>query len=342
MKRKIAINGFGRIGRAVFKIISQNYPDLEVVAINDLTDPRTLLHLLKHDSVYGEYVENIYLNRGENFETEKRGEKKEIKLLSEKDPSLLPWKDLGVEVVLECTGLFRVYEEAEKHLQAGAKKVIISAPSKSPDRINSYVLGVNEENYDNDRDLIVDMGSCTTNCIAPVLKVISDKFGLEKAGFNTVHSYTANQNLQDGPHKDLRRARAAGVNIIPTTTGAAKAVGRVIPEIEGKVEGIAMRVPTVAVSVVDVSCILQKSATSEEINESFREAARGKMKQSLRVEKEPLVSSDFIGSPYASIVDDRMTTASDNFVRVIAWYDNEWGYSRKLADFAKFVCEKLQ
>lgn len=340
MKKRIAINGFGRIGRAVFKIILSEHPKLEVVAVNDLTDLDTIVHLLKYDSVYGRYEEKVSIKEGALEIGEGEGLRK-ISFLSEKEPSLLPWEDLSVDVVLECTGLFTEFEKARKHLDAGAKKVIISAPSKSPENIDSFVLGVNEETYDNEKNHVVDMGSCTTNCIAPVLKILEDKFGLEKANFNTVHSYTADQNLQDGPHKDLRRARAAAINIIPTTTGAAKAVSRVVPELEGKVEGVAMRVPTSTVSVVDVSCLLKNSAEREEINDALKEASGGRMNGVLHVEEDPLVSTDYIKSPYASIVDAQMTGVNDNFARVIAWYDNEWGYSHRLADFAKYVGNKL-
>jgi len=341
MKKRIAINGFGRIGRAVFKIIFEKHPELEVVAVNDLTDPHTLLHLLKYDSVYGRYDKEVVIGEENTLEIKSGESKQSVKLFAEKDPEKLPWEEYGVDIVIECTGLFRKAEDAKKHLRAGAKKVIISAPSKTPEEVNSFVLGVNEDKYSESTDSVVDMGSCTTNCITPVLKVLNDTFGIEKANFSTVHSYTANQNLQDGPHKDLRRARAAGVNIIPTTTGAAEAVGRVVPELEGKIEGIAMRIPTVAVSVVDVSCLLRSSPEKEEINDALRSASKDRMSGVLYVEEDPLVSTDYIKSPYASIVDAQMTGINGNFAKLMAWYDNERGYSAKLADFTKFISEKI-
>lgn len=334
---KIAINGFGRIGRPTFRRIIENHPDLEVVAINDLTDPKTLAHLLKHDSVYGTYekevkaTENSIIVNGKGF-----------RILAEKDPAKLPWKDLKVDVVLECTGRFRDFEGAKKHLEAGAKKVIISAPSKSPDKIPSFVLGVNEKKFDIDKYDIFDMGSCTTNCLAPVAKVLNDNFRILKGFMTTVHSYTNDQRILDLPHKDLRRARAAALNIIPTTTGAAKAIGKVMPELEGKLDGIALRVPTPTVSIVDLVCQVEKETSVEEVNEAFRRAAKTeKLKGILRVEEEPLVSADFKGDTFSAIVDSQMTRVKDNLVKVLAWYDNEYGYSCRLAEFAEFVGKRL-
>jgi len=322
---KVAINGFGRIGRQAFRNILDNHPQLKVVAINDLTDAKTLQHLLKHDSLYGAYDKGIG---------------SDVKLLSEKDPENLPWKELGVEVVLECTGFFTEYEGASKHLKAGAKRVIISAPSKSKE-IPTYVLGVNAEKYDPKKDVIVSMASCTTNCLAPIVKVLSDNLGIVKGFMTTCHSYTNDQRILDLPHNDLRRARAAAINIIPTSTGAASAIGKVVPEVEGKLDGISLRVPTPTVSIIDLVCEVKKKTTIEEINELFTKAAGAKpMKGILAVEDEPLVSSDFKCSSYSSIVDLPLTMVKDDMVKVIAWYDNEWGYSTRLAEFAEFVGKK--
>lgn len=328
---KVAINGFGRIGRAAFKnIISDEYPDLELVAINDLADPKTLTHLLQNDTVYGK------------FEVSRKGSElqangKSVKILSEKTPENLPWKEMGVDVVLECTGVFRKYEDAKKHIIAGAKKVIISAPSKDPEKVPSFVLGVNEEKYNG--ETVVDMGSCTTNALAPVVKVLNDNFGIKEGLMTTVHSYTVSQNLLDGPgQKDLRRCRAAAENIVPTTTGAAKAISKVIPEMEGKLDGMAMRVPTPTGSVVDLVATLNEDATEEEINEAFRKAAGSeKMKKVFDVAEDPLVSRDYIQNPYSSIVDAEMTRKRGDSVKVISWYDNEWAYAKRLVDFAEYI-----
>jgi glyceraldehyde 3-phosphate dehydrogenase len=302
-----------------------NHPQLKVVAINDLTDAKTLQHLLKHDSLYGVYEKGIG---------------SDVKLLSEKDPENLPWKELGVDIVLECTGFFTEIEEASKHLKAGAKRVIISAPSKSKE-IPTYVLGVNAEKYDSKKDVIVSMASCTTNCLAPIVKVLSDNLGIVKGFMTTCHSYTNDQRILDLPHNDLRRARAAAINIIPTSTGAASAIGKVVPEVEGKLDGISLRVPTPTVSIIDLVCEVEKKTSIEEVNKLFTKAAGTKpMKGILAVEDEPLVSSDFKGSSYSSIVDLPLTMVKDNMVKVIAWYDNEWGYSTRLAEFAEFVGKK--
>ncbi len=342
MPSRIAINGFGRIGRAVFKNIIRNYSDeMEIVAINDLTDSETLVHLLRYDSVYGMYEEELLMDDGFLLVGE-RGEDSKIKLFSEKDPLGLPWEDLDIDIVLECTGLFTDHEGAKKHLDAGAKKVIISAPSKDPEKVPSFVMGVNEKSYDSGSDDIVDMGSCTTNCLAPILKIIHDNFGVERGMMTTIHSYTANQNLLDGPHKDKRRARAAAENIIPTTTGAARAIGRVLPELEGKVEGMAIRVPTPTVSVIDLVCRLKESVTEEDLKNIFKgESEKEGLRGILGVEDAPLVSSDYIGSNFSSVVDSELVSSNEKMAKIFAWYDNEWGYSARLADFAYYISKEL-
>jgi len=331
---KIAINGFGRIGRQAFKIIEEGDNDLEIVAINDLTDTKTLAHLLKYDSNYGQYGKGIFA--GENSITVG---KKKFKILTEKNPENLPWKSLGVDIVLECTGLFTDNESAKKHIKAGAKKVIISAPGKN---MPGFILGVNADTFDADKVDVMDMGSCTTNCLAPIAKVLNDEFGIVKGFMTTVHSYTNDQKILDLPHKDLRRARAAALNIIPTSTGAAKSIGKMIPELNDKLDGIAMRVPTPVVSVLDLIVEIKKSTTKEEVNLAFKKAAASKnFKGILRVEDEPLVSMDFKGDTHSAIVDLEETMVKDNLVKVVGWYDNEWGYSCRLAEFAEFVGKKL-
>ena len=331
---RVAINGFGRIGRPTFRRILDNHPNLEVVAINDLTDPKTLAHLLKYDSIYGIYQKEV--NFAENFLVV---EGKEFRILAEKDPANLPWEELKVDIVLECTGFFASFEKAKAHLEAGAKKVIISAPAEGTP---SFVLGVNEEKYNPKQDDIVDMGSCTTNCLAPVAKVLHQNFKILRGFMTTVHSYTNDQRILDLPHKDLRRARAAALNIIPTTTGAAKAIGKVIPELEGKLDGMAMRVPTPTVSILDLICQVKRETTKKEVNKVFREAAQSpELKGILRVEENPLVSNDFKGDSYSAIVDALSTMANNNLVKVVAWYDNEWAYACRLAEFAEFVGKKI-
>lgn len=338
---KIAINGFGRIGRAVFRNLVSKHPETKIVAINDLTDPQTLCHLLRYDSVYGVYNKRVKCEPGAlllNGTVKEEG----IKILSERNPAELPWKEMGIDVVLECTGVFRKYEDAQKHLQAGAKKVIISAPAKDPDKISSFVLGVNEDKFDVKKHDVVDMASCTTNCLAPVVKVLHGEFEVLKGFMTTVHSYTNDQRLLDLPHKDLRRARAAALNIVPTTTGAAKAVEKVIPELQGRLDGIALRIPTPTVSVVDLVCELEKETTSQELNYVFKKASqKERMRGILGVEDAPLVSSDYIGNSFSAVVDSSFTRATGNVVKIIAWYDNEHGYGCRLADFAAFVGEKL-
>ena len=327
---KVAINGFGRIGRPTFRRILDNHPNLEVAAVNDLTEPEILAHLLKYDSIYGIYKKSVKFD-GET-----------VRIFAETDPSKLPWKKLGIDVVLECTGYFTDYEGAKKHLEAGAKKVIISAPSKNPEKISSYVLGINEEKFDSKKDEITDMGSCTTNCLAPVAKVLNENFGIVKGFMTTIHSYTNDQRILDLAHKDLRRARAAALNIIPTTTGAAKAIGRVMPELQGKLDGIAMRVPTPTVSILDLICEIKKKTAAEEVNLVFKKASQEKeLKGILGVEDAPLVSSDYIGNSFSAVVDTPLTMAQDNLVKIVAWYDNEWGYACRLADFAEYVGKKL-
>ena len=338
MPIKIAINGFGRIGRPVFRRILDNHPNLEVVAINDLTDTKTLAHLLKYDSVYGIYQKPVKFTEKELLlDGTREGER--VMVLAETDPSKLPWKKLGIDIVLECTGRFTDYEGAKKHLEAGAKKVIISAPGKGT---LSFILGVNEEKYDSKKDDVIDVGSCTTNCLAPVAKVLNDNFEIVKGFMSTIHSYTNDQKILDLAHKDLRRARAAALNIIPTTTGAAKAIGKVIPELKGKFDGIAFRVPTPTVSVLDLICEVKKKTTAEEVNYVFKKASQKKEFQGiLGIEDAPLVSSDYIGNSFSAIVDAPLTMAIDNLVKVVAWYDNEWGYACRLAEFAEFVGKRL-
>ncbi|MBI4709441.1 MAG: type I glyceraldehyde-3-phosphate dehydrogenase [Candidatus Portnoybacteria bacterium] len=326
---KIAINGFGRIGRPTFKRIINSHPDLEVVAINDLTDAETLAHLLKYDSLYGAYDREVKVE-GDSLVVSG----KKIKILAEKDPAKLPWKELGVDVVLECSGVFTEYMDAKKHLEAGAKKVIISAPSDSKE-IPTYLLGVNADKYQNEE--VISMGSCTTNCLAPVVKILNDALGIESGFMTTVHSYTNDQRILDLPHKDLRRARAAAQNIIPTTTGAAKTVAKTIPELIGKLDGLAMRVPTAVVSITDFVCLVKKAVSVEEINELFKDKAKSELKEILDVSEEKLVSMDYKGNSYSSIVDLPLTMVKDNLVKVIAWYDNEWAYGCRLAEMAEFI-----
>lgn len=341
MSTKIAINGFGRIGRLVFRQILDNHSNLEVVAINDLTDPKTLAHLLRYDSVYGIYKRQIKFTEKEVLINGTK-EGKAIKIFAENDPSKLPWKELDIDIVLECTGYFTDYQGAKKHLDAGAKRVIISAPSKNPEKINSFVLGVNEEKFDPKKDLISDMASCTTNCLAPIAKIINDNFGIVKGFMSTIHAYTNDQRILDLVHNDLRRARAAALNIIPTSTGAAKAIGRVIPELSGKLDGIAFRVPTPTVSVLDLICQVEKKTTAEELNYVFKKSSQEeKLKGILGIEDAPLVSSDYIGNSFSAIVDSSLTMVIDNIVKVVAWYDNEWAYSSRLADFADYVGKKF-
>lgn len=335
MPVKIAINGFGRIGRPAFRRIVENHPDLAVAAINDLTDTKTLAHLLKYDSVYGIYQKEVKYDKEHLIVDGKK-----FKVLAEKEPSKLPWQDLEVDVVLECTGFFTEYEEAEKHLKAGAKKVVISAPCRNPE-VPHFVLGVNEEEYDK-KDKIVSMGSCTTNCLAPVAKVLHENLEIESGLMTTVHSYTNDQRLLDSPHKDLRRARSANLSMIPTTTGAAIAVTKTIPDLVGKIDGIAVRVPTAIVSLIDFVAKVKKETDVKEVNQIFNKASQDqKLKRILAVEKESMVSIDFKGNPFSAVVDLSSTMVENgNLVKILAWYDNEWGYACRLAEFAEYIGRK--
>lgn len=328
---KIAINGFGRIGRAAFKIALEKN-NLEVAAINDLTDAGTLAHLLKYDTAYGKYEKSV-----RSAESKIIVEGQEFTVYAEPDPSKLPWKELEVNVVLECTGRFVKDGIATAHIEAGAKKVIISAPAKGKGNIPTFLLGVNEEKYSGEE--IISNASCTTNCVAPVTQIINSHFGIEKALMMTIHSYTADQNLQDGPHKDLRRARAAAQNIVPTTTGAAIATAKVIPDIKNLFDGMAVRVPTIVASLLDVTFLLKKDATVEEINKVLTEASKeDRFKGILKVTDEPIVSSDVIGDSYSGIVDLSFTkVAGGNLVKIIVWYDNEWGYANRLVELAEYI-----
>ncbi len=341
MSIKIAINGFGRIGRPTFRRILDNHPNLEVVAINDLTDTETLAHLLRYDSLYGIYKKSVKFTK-DALLVDGVYAGKQVKVVAESDPAKLPWKKMGIDVVLECTGRFTDFEGAKKHLKAGAKRVIISAPPKSPEKISSYILGVNEEKFNPKKNEIVDMGSCTTNCLAPVAKILNDNFKIVRGFMTTIHSYTNDQRILDLPHRDLRRARAAALNIIPTTTGAAKAISRVIPELQGKLDGIALRVPTPTVSILDLICEVEKKTTVEEVNYIFKKTSQKKeLKGILGIEDAPLVSSDYKGNSFSAIVDAPLTMVNENLVKVVAWYDNEWGYACRLAEFAEYVGKKL-
>ncbi len=331
MAVKVAINGFGRIGRCALRAAWQKGLDVDFVAINDLTDAATLAHLLKYDSVHG--TADLDISHTDDAITVNG---KKINVFAQKDPGNLPWKDLGVDVVIESTGLFRKRQDAEKHLKAGAKKVLITAPAENPDiTVN---IGVNFQKYDKDNHHIVSNASCTTNCLSPVAKVLNDNFGIVNGLMTTVHSYTNDQKILDLPHKDIRRARAAAVSMIPTSTGAAKAVGLVLPELKGKLDGIAIRVPTPNVSIVDFSCVLQQNVSKEEINAAVRKAAENEMKGILLYTEEELVSVDYNGNPYSSIFDSSLTKVMDgNHVKVFSWYDNEWGYSNRVAELATML-----
>jgi glyceraldehyde 3-phosphate dehydrogenase len=338
MAIRVGINGFGRIGRSFFRAC-RGYDDIEIVAVNDLTVPGQLAHLLKYDSVHGKYPGEV---RASDDYLIVDG--KEIKIFSSKDPSEIPWGELGVDVVIESTGVFRDREKAQLHLKAGAKKVIISAPAKDPDV--TIVLGVNEESYDPAEHRIISNASCTTNCLAPMVKVLDEAFGVERGYMVTVHAYTNDQRLLDLPHKDLRRARAAATNIIPTTTGAAKAIGEVIPHLKGKLDGTARRVPVADGSLTDLTVVVREAPSStEEVNEKFREAAlklseKPFLKEVLEYTEEPLVSSDIVGNPHSCIFDSQLTAVKGNLVHVAGWYDNEWGYSCRLRDLILYVAER--
>ncbi|HZT39417.1 MAG TPA: type I glyceraldehyde-3-phosphate dehydrogenase [Bryobacteraceae bacterium] len=333
MAIKVGINGFGRIGRNVVRAGLDN-PNVEFVAANDLTDTKTLAHLLKYDSILGPLHSNVTADADSITVNGKR-----IKIFAVKDPAEIDWAGVGAQIVVESTGKFTDAAQASKHLRGTVKKVIISAPAKNEDV--TIVLGVNENTYDPQKHNIISNASCTTNCLAPVVKVLNDKFGIEKGSMTTVHSYTNDQNVLDFPHKDLRRARAAALNMIPTTTGAAKAIGLVIPELKGKLDGYALRVPTPDVSVVDFVAVLKRNTTAQEVNEALKEAANNGLKGILGYTEDPVVSSDLMHDPHSSIVDAEMTKVLDgNLVKVVAWYDNEWGYSKRIVDLIEFLGRK--
>ncbi len=330
MPIRIGINGFGRIGRLVARIALAD-PEIELVAVNDLADAKTLAHLFKYDSIHGGYIqevkaENDHINIGE----------KRVKVLNEKDPGSLPWKDLGVSIAVESTGRFTKRDAAQKHLDAGAERVIITAPATDPDL--TVVIGVNDDLFDPEKHKIISNASCTTNCLVPVVKVLMDNFGVERGFMTTIHAYTNDQCLLDAPHKDLRRARAAAMSIIPTTTGAARATGLVIPELKGKMDGVAMRVPVSNGSVVDLVAILGREVTVEEVNKAVKDAAGGeRLKGILAYTEDPIVSIDVVGSTYSSVFDAASTMVMGNLVKVVSWYDNEWGYSNRVVDLIKIV-----
>jgi glyceraldehyde 3-phosphate dehydrogenase (phosphorylating) len=334
MSIRVGVNGFGRIGRVFFRTALEA-SDIEVVGVNDLADAKTLAHLLKHDSVHGNLNADV-TSKGEAIFVNGR----EIRVCALKDPATLPWKELGVDIVVESTGLFRDTATASKHINAGAKKVIITAPAKDPDV--TLVLGVNEKTYDPARHRIISNASCTTNCLATTAKVLDDTFGIKRGFATTVHSYTNDQPIHDFPHKDLRRARAAALSMIPTTTGAATAVGLVLPKLKGKLDGISIRVPTANVSVVDLVAELEKPATVQAVNDAFREAAAGSLHKILDATEEELVSADFNGNPHSSIIDLPSTAVVEgNLLKVLAWYDNEWGYSSRVRDLIKYIAKTL-
>jgi len=333
MAIKVAINGFGRIGRLVFRAAMEKEADIDFVAINDLGDIKTMAHLLKYDSVHGRPPFEV--------EAESDGivvDGKKIPLVSQPDPAKLPWKEMGVDLVVESTGRFRDRESASKHLQAGAKKVLISAPATNPDI--TIVLGVNHNEYDPEKHNILSNASCTTNCVAPVTKVLDDNFGVVTGLMTTAHAYTNDQRILDFVHRDLRRARAGAINIIPTTTGAAKAVGEVLPKLKGKMNGLALRVPVPNVSIVDLTVLLEKEVTAEEVNEAYKKAAEGELKGILAYTEEPIVSSDLNHSPYSATVDGLSTMTIGNLAKVLAWYDNEWGFSCRMVEVIELIAEK--
>ena len=335
MSVKVGINGFGRIGRNFFRAAKQRGLDLDFVGVNDITDAATLAHLLKYDSVLGTLDADIGVSeRGITVDGD------EIQVLAERDPAALPWKDMGAEVVVESTGLFTNREDAEKHLEAGAQKVVISAPAKGEDI--TIVLGVNDDQYDPASHHVISNASCTTNCVVPLAKVLRDAFGIDRALMTTIHAYTNDQSILDLPHKDLRRARAAAINIIPTSTGAAKATSLAIPELKGKMDGAAMRVPVPDGSVTDLVCVLEQEPSVEEVNQAFRNAAgSGPLQGILRYTEDPIVSSDIVGDPHSCIFDALSTMAMGNLVKVLGWYDNEWGYSNRLVDIVEMVGTSL-
>jgi glyceraldehyde 3-phosphate dehydrogenase (phosphorylating) len=334
VSHRVAINGFGRIGRQSLRTILERHPEIEVVAVNDLTDTKTAAHLFRYDSTYGRYPGAVTVGDGEITV-----DGKTIKYLAERDPAKLPWKALGVELVIESTGFFTDGAKAKAHLDAGANRVIISAPATNEDF--TVVLGVNEDKYDPAKHKIISNASCTTNCLAPLVKVLVDELGVVSGTMTTVHSYTNDQVILDFPHKDLRRARAAAINIIPTTTGAAKALHLVVPEVKGKIDGISLRVPTPTVSIIDLAVVVEKPTTKDAVIALYKRYETGRMKDILGVTDEPLVSTDFKGDPRSSIVDSMATMViGDRFVKVVSWYDNEWGYSCRIGDLAAFILAK--
>jgi glyceraldehyde 3-phosphate dehydrogenase len=334
MTVKVGINGFGRIGRNFFRAAKQRGADLDFVAVNDITDPKTLGHLLKYDSVLGRFQGTV--------EADDEGlvvDGDRLRVLAERDPANLPWKELGAEVVVESTGLFTDRDKAAKHVEAGAQKVVISAPAKGEDI--TIVLGVNGDQYDPAEHNIISNASCTTNCVVPMAKVLGDAFGIERGFMTTVHAYTNDQNLLDLPHKDLRRARAAAINIVPSSTGAAKASSLALPELKGKMDGLAMRVPVPDGSVTDLVCVLGSEATVDDVNQAFREAAGGALDGILEYSADPIVSSDVVGNAHSCVFDSLSTMAIGNLVKVIGWYDNEWGYSNRLVEVVELVGSRL-
>lgn len=333
---KVGINGFGRIGRSFLRIALEN-PDIEVVAVNDITDAKTLAHLFKYDSVFGVLEEEVKV-KDDGFEVDGRY----IKVLSIKEPGEIPWRDIGVDIVIESTGLFRSRDKASLHLKGGAKKVIISAPGRGEPPDITIVLGINEKDYNPEKHHVISNASCTTNCFAPVVKVIHENFTIKRGVMTTIHAYTNDQRILDLPHKDLRRARAAALSIIPTTTGAAKAIYLIFPELQGKLHAIATRVPVPDGSLVDFVCEVEKKTTKEEVNEKFKKAAEGELKGILEYCEEPIVSSDIIGNPHSAIFDSLLTEVVDgNLLKVVAWYDNEWGYSARLVELTAYIGERL-
>jgi len=333
MTVKVGINGFGRIGRNFFRAAKHQGANLDFVGVNDITDARTLAHLLKYDSVLGTLDADVAVS-DEGI----RVDGDELKVLAERDPGALPWKELGAEIVVESTGLFTDRESAQKHLEAGAQKVIVSAPAKGDDI--TIVLGVNQDDYDPATHHVISNASCTTNCVVPMASVVEEAFGIDRALMTTCHAYTNDQNLLDLPHEDLRRARAAAINIVPASTGAAKATSLAIPKLKGKMDGMAFRVPVPVGSVTDLVCLLEREATEEEINEAFRAAAEGRLRGILKYTEDPLVSSDIVGDPHSCVFDALSTMAIGNMVKVIGWYDNEWGFSNRLVELVELVASK--
>ncbi len=333
---RVGINGFGRIGRCILRAAFMKDADIDIVAVNDLSDAPTLAHLLKYDSVHRRFEAEV---RAEGSDILVDGRR--IRVLAERDPENLPWEELGVDVVLECTGLFRDREGAGKHLKAGAKKVIISAPAKEPDI--TVVMGVNHESYDPEKHSIISNASCTTNSLAPVVKVLHESFGVRRGLMTTCHAYTASQRLLDAQSRDLRRARAAAINIVPSTTGAAKAIGLVLPELAGRLDGMSLRVPVANGSITDLTAEVERATTAEEVNEALRQASEGELRGILEYSEEPLVSSDILGNPHSAIVDSLLTRVMDStMVKVLVWYDNEWGFSNRMVELAEYVGKRLE